>query len=442
MIPIKSKKIFDSVHGFIHLDSLESRFIQTRVFQRLHDIHQLGVAYLVYPGGTHRRYEHSLGVMQLATEIFDHLVVSTYDVILTEQFEAFLYKEVPKFMSAEYEYWRRIVRLAALCHDIGHLPFSHSAEKILLGEGGHELWTAKLIQSKHLRPFWKEISEQMVMMRKSPEDVEMDVLKTAVGKKDLKILGYELNYTSWELIVSQVITADFFGADRIDYLLRDATYTGITYGLFDYHQLIEMLRILPVQNENGEITLSLGIEEEGVESCEALLMSRYFMHKRICHYATVKSYTWHLKKFMEICYLESSFLKDLDEYIRFTEHHVFTKMSEAEKDPSHPGHEHAIGFFNTERRCKAIALPLGVLKDSVDNALEPIDIPKEEIFLEIQTEEEDFKTILEFPVLKKDGNIFSCRELSRVTVPNASSSWLYVPSMHEKIIRQNLEIKK
>jgi HD superfamily phosphohydrolase len=442
MIPIKSKKIFDSVHGFIHLDHLESRFIQTRPFQRLHDIHQLGVAYLVYPGGTHRRYEHSLGVMQLATHIFDHLVVSTYDIILTSQFEGVLYKEVPKFMSPEYEYWRKIVRLAALCHDLGHLPFSHSAEKNLLGEGGHELWTTKFIQSKFLRPFWSEIAKEMQLMRKSPEDVEMDILKTAVGPEDLAKIGIDISYSPWEKIVCAIITADFFGADRIDYLLRDAKYTGITYGLFDYHQLIEMLRILPIIKPNQEPCLVLGVEEEGIESCEALLMSRYFMYKRICHYSTVKSYTWHLKSFMEKCYKTSKYLEDLDEYITFTEHEVFSEMYRAEKDPNHPGHIDAVSFFNQDKRCKAISLSEPISRKFLDDLLDLQQIPKEQVFLEIPSADVDFKTILDFPVLKKDGNIFPCQELSRVTVPTAVSSWIYLPSSHEKVLRQNLELSR
>lgn len=442
MIPLKSKKIFDSVHGFIHLDSLESRFIQTRVFSRLHDIHQLGVAYLVYPGGTHRRYEHSLGVLQLATEMYDHLILSTYDITLMNRHESILFKEIPKIGSVEYEYYRKIVRLAALCHDIGHLPFSHSAEKNLLGRGGHEKWTVKLIQSKHLRPFWKEISDTLVLMRKSPEDVELDIIKAAVGEKDLKEIGFECQYSSWEKIISQIITADFFGADRIDYLLRDSKYTGITYGLFDYHQLIEMLRILPIIDENQTQYLALGIEEEGVESCESLLMSRYFMHRRICQYSSVKAYTWHLKQFMEKCYKESEIFNDLDHYITFTEHDVFSQMSKAEKDPDHPGHFDATCFYNVEKRCKAVAICSNISEESLNKFVESSTLSKKEIHLEVHEGDVDFKTILDFPVLKKDGKIASCRELSKITVPEPYSSWIYVPSHLEKIVRQNLECIK
>src|SRR5690606_20702261 len=123
-----------------------------------------------------------------------------------------LFDHIPKFMSPEYEYYREVLRMAALCHDIGHLPFSHAAEKLLVGEKGHEKWTASIIQSRHMRPFWKKISDTCGI-RKNPEDVEIDVLKTAVGEKDIKIFDMKASFTPWEKILSEIITADFFGAD-------------------------------------------------------------------------------------------------------------------------------------------------------------------------------------------------------------------------------------
>ena len=117
-------KIYDSVHGFIHFNEIESALIDTEVFQRLHYIHQLGISYMIYPGATHTRFEHSLGTMHIATQIFDQI--------------------------SEDPYWRQIVRLAALCHDLGHLPFSHVAEEVLLGAKGHEEWTLKIIESPYL----------------------------------------------------------------------------------------------------------------------------------------------------------------------------------------------------------------------------------------------------------------------------------------------------
>src|SRR5476651_2062324 len=92
------KKIYDSVHGFISFDEFEKELIDSLPFQRLHYIHQLGIAYLVYPGATHTRFEHSLGVMELASQIFDRIASK---------------HEIP-----QADYWRQVLRLAALCHDL------------------------------------------------------------------------------------------------------------------------------------------------------------------------------------------------------------------------------------------------------------------------------------------------------------------------------------
>jgi len=109
-------KICDPVHGFIRFGELEQRVIDSRPFQRLRYIRQMGVAYLIYPGATHTRFEHSLGVMELVTRIYNTIS-----------------HDLPEERVA---YWRQILRLAALCHDMGHLPFSHTAEQVLLPEGG------------------------------------------------------------------------------------------------------------------------------------------------------------------------------------------------------------------------------------------------------------------------------------------------------------------
>lgn len=431
------KKIYDSVHGFIYLDRLETKLIHSKAFQRLHHIHQLGIAYLVYPGGTHRRFDHSLGVMQLASDMYDQLIVSTYEMSFLLKDQELIAEHIPKFMSSEYEYYRQIVRLAALCHDLGHLPFSHAAEKPLIGEAGHEKWTVQIIQSDYLRPFWTMLSEDYQGF-KTPAEVEEDIIKTAIGEIKLRQMDYKYSFTPWEKIVSEIITADFFGADRIDYLIRDAKYTGITYGLFDYHQLIEMLRIIPFSQGNNTIRLSLGIEEDGVQSCEALLMSRYFMHKRICHYATVKAYNWHLRRFMKITYENHPFLTDIDEYIDMTENEVFTDLKRISKDSSHPAFHDANSILDHDKRCKAIALPTPINQDHLKKVIENIGLSESEIFWEFNTFEDDFEVGLDFPVLKKEGVIVSCHQLSKITVPIASSSWVYVPANHEMKFRQLL----
>ena len=117
------------IHTFVRLDSDEREILDSRPFQRLRHIHQLALTYLVYPGATHKRFEHSLGVMELASRVFD---IVTHRDNVTDHIRA----RVPELNQRDrLAYWRRVLRMAALCHDVGHLPFSHAAEKELLPEG-------------------------------------------------------------------------------------------------------------------------------------------------------------------------------------------------------------------------------------------------------------------------------------------------------------------
>ena len=115
-------EIRDPIHTFVRLDSAERQVLDSRPFQRLRHIHQLALTYLVYPGATHKRFEHSLGVMELASRVFD-TVTSRANV--TDRVRDRLRQLDNR---DELAYWRRVLRMAALCHDLGHLPFSHAAE--------------------------------------------------------------------------------------------------------------------------------------------------------------------------------------------------------------------------------------------------------------------------------------------------------------------------
>jgi len=121
-------EIRDPIHNFIRIDSNERKVLDSRPFQRLRYIHQLGLTYLVYPGATHRRFEHSLGVMELAGRVYDIITNPT------NIFHDNVRDVVPLQDKYELQYWRRVLRMAALCHDLGHLPFSHAVEKDLLPE--------------------------------------------------------------------------------------------------------------------------------------------------------------------------------------------------------------------------------------------------------------------------------------------------------------------
>src|SRR5882724_13439541 len=121
-MPKHIHEIRDAIHVFVRLDTDERRVVDSIPFQRLRHIHQLATTFLIYPGATHKRFEHSLGVMELAGRVFD---VVTKPENLTDEVREL----VPEVSHPEsLAYWKRLLRMAALCHDIGHLPFSHAAE--------------------------------------------------------------------------------------------------------------------------------------------------------------------------------------------------------------------------------------------------------------------------------------------------------------------------
>ncbi|MBY0528797.1 MAG: HD domain-containing protein [Rhabdochlamydiaceae bacterium] len=407
-----TKKIYDAVHGFIRFNELERDLIDSAAFQRLHYLRQLGISFLVYPGATHTRFEHSLGAMELTTKIFDR-VLSKYD----------------KADLVDVDYWRQILRLAALCHDLGHLPFSHVAEKVLLGKGGHEKWTLAVIQSPDLLPIWQEVQKRF------PEhSVIEDLAKMAIGEIHLREMGVNYSFSAWDKVMCQVITGDFFGSDRIDYLLRDAQFTGVSYGLFDYHQLIEMLCIVP-SKDGG---LELGIEENGIESCEALLLARHFMHQRVYQYPTVKSYSFHLARFMAQFYENTSYLSDLKGYLSMTDNEILTALRHAAFEPTAKGHIDAAALLKREHRFLAIEAQEGIGESEILAIQEKLNIPQEAISWNVFTGSAK-ETGLAFPVLNRRGNVMDASRCSKIVIPSGMKNWVYIAPCYEQLLREALE---
>ncbi len=388
------KKIYDSVHGFIRFNEIENALIDSAPFQRLHYLHQLGIAYLVYPGATHTRFEHSLGAMELATRIFDRLA--------------------SRFSIPDGDYWRQVIRLAALCHDFGHLPFSHVAEKYILGAEGHERYTYEIIKSPLLKPVFDMLGR--------PQAAD-DVVKMAVGEKKLKTMIKEIVFSPIEKILSEIVTADFFGADRIDYLLRDAFSTGVSHGLFDYHQLIEMLCILP----EGD-SFSLGIEENGIESCEALLLARHFMHKRVYQYPSVKAYAFHLSQCMKHLRFHS-----VEEYLDLTDNEILVDVKK-----SAPTNRHAAALFERKLRFKAFPLPAGTDEKFLTTAKADCKIPDASIGWELSEKKKQMLR-LSFPVLKRNGALVDASACSEILIPLDSASWVFVAPEYEIALHKALE---
>ena len=311
------------------MNSGERRVLDSSALQRLRHIHQLSLTYLLYPGATHRRFEHSLGVMELASRVFD---------VLTD--EDRIHRGVRDLLPPRQQrgYWRSVLRMAALCHDVGHLPFSHGAEAELLPSGvDHDHLTRTIILGDELSGLWKDLKLQAE-----------DVAKLAVGKHKAP----DMVFSPWETMLSEIISGDAFGVDRVDYLLRDSHHTGVAYGRFDYHRLIDTLRILPSsqrdREDTGEREPVIGIEEGGIHTAEALLLARYFMYTQVYFHDVRSICDIHLCDFLREWLDEGVFPTDIARFIEITDNEVTAALLDAARNSGARTHELAKRIVNRE----------------------------------------------------------------------------------------------
>lgn len=233
----ESRSIRDPIHRFIKLQEHEAEIVDSEVFQRLRNLRQLAFAYLVYPSATHTRFEHSLGVCHVAGLLVKRL---SFDEDQT-----------------------RLVRLAALLHDLGHGPFSHVSEEALERYSDH----SKLPEKTH------KIHELIttLMIR---EDAQLArCLAPTEREKIINALGVGHG----EPVVRSVLSGPL-DADKQDYLLRDSYFCGVQYGIFDLARLHE---ILSKVTEPGSGDHILVVDPDGVHTLEQFVLAKYYITTQV-----------------------------------------------------------------------------------------------------------------------------------------------------------------
>lgn len=234
-------EIRDPIYGFIKPTEIELKIINTHIFQRLRRIKQLAMAYLVYPGANHTRFEHSIGVSHIAS-------------LMSEK----LFEE-----KKENEEKIRIIRLAALLHDIGHGPFSHVSEELL------NKYSTTNSQSK-------EKIHELITQNLINSDEELKKLLSEDDRQ--KIIGL-LNGNQIEFSLMKNIISGPIDADKLDYLLRDSYFCGVKYGVFDLHRL---LNTLTFYNEDSDKYIA--VNYDGINSLEQFVLAKYYMTTQVyCH---------------------------------------------------------------------------------------------------------------------------------------------------------------
>lgn len=236
-LPISEEKVFkDPVHNYIHVqDDIIWRLINTPEFQRLRRVRQLGTSFLTFHGAEHSRFSHSLGVYEITRRIIS-------------QFERSGYPDWPKEE-------RLLTLCAALLHDIGHGPFSHSIEEAF--HMNHEDWTCRIVLG----------------------NTNVNSVLREVNSEFPKRVASVINKTYEKPIVINLVTSPL-DADRMDYLLRDAYYTGVNYGTIDIDRILRMLR--PYRDR-------VVVKESGMHAVEDYLMSRYQMYWQVYFHPVTRS---------------------------------------------------------------------------------------------------------------------------------------------------------
>lgn len=426
-MPKRHFEVRDPVHTFIHLDPFERKVLDSEPFQRLRHIHQLALSYLVYPGATHRRFEHSLGVMEVAGRIYD--VVTRPDKLSDEVREV-----VPEQGSLEDTVSRSLLRIAALCHDTGHLPFSHAGEDELLPTGwDHERLTYEILKSDEMQELW-----QAMPHKPAPNEIA----KIALGPRTVEKLGLELSFSTWEAILAEIVVGDSFGADRIDYLLRDSLHTGVAYGRFDHHRLIQTLRILPAATEERDEPTAkaqrepqLGIERGGLESAEALWLARYLMFSQLYFHPTRLIYDAHLKDFLRVWLTDGQFPTDVGGHLGLTDAEITTHIRAAARDSGLPGHDSARRVLQRDhfrvayqRRKDDSTFDVRAILDAV-----AVQFGAEHVRYGGSPKRGD----ADFPVLERDGSSVPAVSLSHVLaeLPTSRNEYVFVaPELRDEAV--------
>lgn len=273
VVLVKYYEIRDPIFGFITINEWEREIIDHWAFQRLRRIKQLALTDMVYPGATHTRFEHSLGVMHIATQMFDSIVEKNADFLKSEL----------NFTDAGFQRDRVLVRLASLLHDVGHAPFSHAGEEVMpINPATGKPYKHEAYSEAVIRYLMRDVIEDHPLNQNYHIKAD-DVADFLAGKPSVQ------RSLLWRSLISGQLDAD-----RADYLLRDSHHIGVEYGKYDLKRLLVTLTV--GYDENGEPVLA--VEEGGWHAAEGLILARYMMFTQVYFQHTRRAYDYHIAKTM------------------------------------------------------------------------------------------------------------------------------------------------
>lgn len=306
-------EIRDPVHGSIKILDEEISILETPFFQRLRNIKQLGFSEYVFPGATHTRYLHSIGVMDVASKVFDQV-----------------FKDHPQ--TKDLARLKETARLSCLLHDIGHAPLSHTTEFVMpmLSEvklpkpfdekndrqATHEDYTIKSIVDSSFTDSFKQVIEKFGV---HPVQIAELIIGSTNSPEYFTLDG--INYFP---LLHQMVSSEM-DCDRMDYLLRDSYFCGVSYGKFDLDWIIDNLH---PSIENNQAFL--GINQRAVSTFDDFLLSRFHMFLMVYfHYKSVCLEKM-LKRYFDSSLDEYKIPADIEEYLEHDDNRLGKVLRKSE----------------------------------------------------------------------------------------------------------------
>ena len=344
-------RIRDPIHDYIDLTSLEGKLIDTPAYQRLRWIKQLGPINLVYPGANHTRHEHCMGTCHVVRKIADSIGLNSED--------------------------KKLVSVAGLLHDLGHTAFSHLGDEID-GVEDHVIRTTNIISNT-------ELSDIISNEGLNPDEVNQIIM----GNHKLDSL----------------VSGDLDG-DRLDYLVRDAHYTGVSTG-------VDMGRLITTMSMHDS---NLVIKEKGLPAVEALLTARSTMYQTVYFHSFARGAQLMLARAANSAISSGNF--SINDFVNFTDHKFLSELDKADGLPS----KLCNNFENRKIVKRAVSITkeqteLSGLEKSKKKSYEAsiaskLEIDNSEIYVDIPS----FSVMpgLKTKILKNNGDISLARDESKL----------------------------
>lgn len=315
-------EIRDPIHGSIEISDGEVNVLESRAYQRLRAIKQLGFSEFSFPGATHNRFLHSIGVCHLAGQAFDAI-----------------FKNFPFQSHDHYGRYRQTVRLAALLHDIGHGPLSHTTEEVmpkvqdlkiaayqnrrqdlkfkvpkdnLQRQADHEDYTIKFITDSSLTSVLKENFPDI-----EPLHIACLIDKTLAAPDDF----FLHDNRDIRTILSQIVSSEM-DVDRMDYLERDAYFCGTNYGKVELEWLLANLTYHEVDN-----CLHLALNRRALYTFDDFLLARHHMHLMVYFHHKSIIYEEMLNRYLSSKDCSFFLPADIEKYIGCTDYALYQHLS-------------------------------------------------------------------------------------------------------------------